>query len=204
MHLTQGSELCTLATRCAGRHAHSPTHHTPCLPTRIPNVLSQVEDEAVIAHAAKRVAATHRLISTSEMIPQLQRRPGMQTWRVMHGGSWYDTFEDLPAEVRALGEGSGSLALTPNPTPNPSPSPNPTCNPILNLNPNLTPNPNLNLNPTLTPSPNPNQVRAQGKMLPTMFPLPPDEMGELGLEHAMRVLPHMQARSEHKGNSQGA
>ena len=33
-------------------------------------------------------------------------------------------------------------------------------------------------------------------MLPTMFPLPPDEMGQLGLEHAMRVLPHMQARSE--------
>eukprot|EP00964_Phaeocystis_antarctica_P036103 scaffold20634_cov41-Phaeocystis_antarctica.AAC.1 len=36
--------------------------------------MNPVEDEAVIAHAAKRVAATHRLISTSEMIPQLQRR----------------------------------------------------------------------------------------------------------------------------------
>ena len=62
-----------------------------------------MEDEAVIAHAAKRVAGTHRLVSTSEMIPQLQRRPGLQTWRVMHGGSWYDTFEDLPAEVHANG-----------------------------------------------------------------------------------------------------
>jgi hypothetical protein len=39
-------------------------------------------------------------------------------------------------------------------------------------------------------------VRAHGKMLPTMFPLAADEMRELGLEHAMRVLPHMQARSE--------
>ena len=29
-------------------------------------------------------------------------------------------------------------------------------------------------------------------MLPTMFPLPAEEMGTLGLEHAMRVLPHMQ------------
>ena len=36
--------------------------------------MNPVEDEAVIAHAAKRVVATHRLISTSEMIPQLQRR----------------------------------------------------------------------------------------------------------------------------------
>ena len=30
-------------------------------------------------------------------------------------------------------------------------------------------------------------------MLPTMFPLPAEEMATLGLEHAMRVLPHMQA-----------
>ena len=59
-----------------------------------------MEDEAVIAHAAKRVAATHRLISTQGMIPQLLRRPGLRSWRVMHAGSWYDRYEDLPAEVR--------------------------------------------------------------------------------------------------------
>ena len=58
-----------------------------------------MEDEAVIAHAAKRVAGTHRLVSTQGMIPQLLRRPGLRSWRVMHGGSWYDRYEDLPAEV---------------------------------------------------------------------------------------------------------
>ena len=59
-----------------------------------------MEDEAVIAHAAKRVAGTHRLISTQGMIPQLRRRPGLQCWRVMHGGCWYERYEDLPAEAR--------------------------------------------------------------------------------------------------------
>ena len=68
------------------------------LPLALP--LYQVEDEAVIAHAAKRVAATHRLISTQGMIPQLLRRPGLRSWRVMHGGTWYERYEDLPAEVR--------------------------------------------------------------------------------------------------------
>ena len=100
----------------------------------------------MIAHAAKRVAGTHRLVSTQGMIPQLRRRPGLRSWRVMHGGTWYERYEDLPAEVRpcyGLGLGcasphqlgrSASLTLLspdlpfsrdliPGPTPTPQPQP---------------------------------------------------------------------------------
>ena len=77
------------------------------LPLALPLPPCQVEDEAVIAHAATRVAGTHRLVSTREMIPQLRRRPGLLSWRVMHGGSWYDRYADLPAEARRCGLGLG-------------------------------------------------------------------------------------------------
>ncbi|RKO87245.1 S-adenosyl-L-methionine-dependent methyltransferase, partial [Blyttiomyces helicus] len=63
-----------------------------------------IENEAVVAAALRHCGGTCaiELVDASKRLPQLERRNGICTWKVMSGnGTWYSSWDDVPAERRA-------------------------------------------------------------------------------------------------------
>ncbi|EPR64022.1 putative tRNA (cytosine(34)-C(5))-methyltransferase [Toxoplasma gondii GAB2-2007-GAL-DOM2] len=55
-----------------------------------------VENEAVVAAALEKTKGAVELVDCSGVLPTLQRRPGLKTWRVYWQKEFYDRFEDVP------------------------------------------------------------------------------------------------------------
>ncbi|KAJ2551676.1 tRNA (cytosine-5-)-methyltransferase ncl1 [Coemansia sp. RSA 1933] len=61
--------------------------------------LNPVENEAVVAHVLDHFEGALRLVDVDSQLPELKRRPGLKTWKVMtRDGNLYDSFADVPPE----------------------------------------------------------------------------------------------------------
>ena len=57
--------------------------------------LNPIENEATVL-SALRDRPQFRLVPSEGFLPELKRRPGLTTWKVMHNsGTWYEKFEDV-------------------------------------------------------------------------------------------------------------
>ncbi|KAL6066432.1 tRNA (cytosine(34)-C(5))-methyltransferase [Balamuthia mandrillaris] len=85
---TRGAEL----LKVGGRMIYSTCSFNP------------VEDEAVVAELLRKSEGALELVDVSEELPQLKRRPGLTTWKVMIKQSgkfyWASRPEELPAQSR--------------------------------------------------------------------------------------------------------
>ncbi len=62
-----------------------------------------IENEAVVAEMLKLANGSVRLVDVSSELPALQRRPGLDAWKVKaKDGNLYDSFESLPEQLRAV------------------------------------------------------------------------------------------------------
>ncbi|KAJ1949661.1 tRNA (cytosine-5-)-methyltransferase ncl1 [Linderina macrospora] len=60
--------------------------------------LNPIENEAVVANVLSHFEGALQLVDVSEQLPELKRRPGLDTWKVMtRDGNLYDRFEEIPA-----------------------------------------------------------------------------------------------------------
>ncbi|PFH33172.1 putative tRNA (cytosine(34)-C(5))-methyltransferase [Besnoitia besnoiti] len=78
--LLRGIKLC----KVGGRIVYSTCSFNP------------VENEAVVAAALEKTKGAVELVDCTEVLPSLQRRPGLNTWRVYWQKEFYDKFEDVP------------------------------------------------------------------------------------------------------------
>ncbi|KAJ1902546.1 tRNA (cytosine-5-)-methyltransferase ncl1 [Coemansia sp. IMI 209127] len=61
--------------------------------------LNPIENEAVIAHVLDHFEGALRLVDVGDQLPELKRRPGLKTWKVMtRDGSLYESFDAVPPE----------------------------------------------------------------------------------------------------------
>ncbi|PNT68316.1 hypothetical protein BRADI_3g38655v3 [Brachypodium distachyon] len=58
--------------------------------------MNPVENEAVVAELLRRSGNSVELLDVSNELPELVRRPGLNTWKVKDGGFWFQTHEDVP------------------------------------------------------------------------------------------------------------
>ncbi|KAL6859067.1 hypothetical protein ACP4OV_018069 [Aristida adscensionis] len=58
--------------------------------------MNPVENEAVIAELLRRSGNSVELLDVSYELPELVRRPGLNTWKVQDTGSWFQTHDDVP------------------------------------------------------------------------------------------------------------
>jgi len=66
--------------------------------------LNPIENEATVL-SALRDRPDFRLVPSEGFLPQLKRRPGITTWKVMHNnGTWYEKFEDItnPKHLKSI------------------------------------------------------------------------------------------------------
>jgi len=67
--------------------------------------LNPIEDEAVIAGVLQRANGALRLVDVGDQLPELKRRSGITSWRVMDkSGQWYDKHEQLPEHLKKFPE----------------------------------------------------------------------------------------------------
>ncbi|KAJ1948559.1 tRNA (cytosine-5-)-methyltransferase ncl1, partial [Linderina pennispora] len=60
--------------------------------------LNPIENEAVVANVLHHFEGALKLVDVSSELPELKRRPGLNTWKVMtRDGQLFDKFEDIPA-----------------------------------------------------------------------------------------------------------
>ncbi|KAI9197252.1 cytosine(34)-C(5)-methyltransferase [Polychytrium aggregatum] len=60
-----------------------------------------VENEAVVAELLRRHKGSLELVDISETLPELKRKPGISTWKILcKDDQFYDKFEDVPKENR--------------------------------------------------------------------------------------------------------
>ncbi|PHJ16214.1 trna (cytosine -c)-methyltransferase [Cystoisospora suis] len=83
--LLRGIKLC----KVGGRIVYSTCSFNP------------IENEAVVAAALARTNGAVELIDCSDFLPALDRRPGIETWRVYWEKEFYDNFEDVPDTSQA-------------------------------------------------------------------------------------------------------
>ncbi|KAJ2382460.1 tRNA (cytosine-5-)-methyltransferase ncl1, partial [Coemansia sp. RSA 2559] len=61
--------------------------------------LNPIENEAVVAHVLDHFEGALRLVDVGDQLPELKRRPGLKTWKVMtRDGSLYGSFGAVPPE----------------------------------------------------------------------------------------------------------
>ncbi|CAL5081888.1 unnamed protein product [Urochloa decumbens] len=58
--------------------------------------MNPVENEAVVAEILRRCGDSVELLDVSNELPELARRPGLNTWKVRDRGSWFGVHEDVP------------------------------------------------------------------------------------------------------------
>ncbi|CAN6204756.1 unnamed protein product [Urochloa humidicola] len=58
--------------------------------------MNPVENEAVVAEILRRCGDSVELLDVSNELPELARRPGLDTWKVRDRGSWFGVHEDVP------------------------------------------------------------------------------------------------------------
>jgi 16S rRNA C967 or C1407 C5-methylase (RsmB/RsmF family) len=67
--------------------------------------LNPIEDEAVIAGVLVKANGALRLVDVGDQLPELKRRSGITSWRVMDkSGQWYDKHEQLPEHLKKFPE----------------------------------------------------------------------------------------------------
>eukprot|EP00271_Cylindrocystis_brebissonii_P018703 TRINITY_DN5426_c0_g2_i1.p1 TRINITY_DN5426_c0_g2~~TRINITY_DN5426_c0_g2_i1.p1 ORF type:complete len:1077 (+),score=238.17 TRINITY_DN5426_c0_g2_i1:140-3370(+) len=54
--------------------------------------LNPVENEAVVAQVLRESGGAMELLETSEMLPELKRRPGLRSWKVKGRSEWYTSY----------------------------------------------------------------------------------------------------------------
>ena len=78
--------------------------------------MNPVENEAVVASAIDRCGGSSKveILDCSSMLPQLRRRPGLKSWKVMDKqGRWWDSWEAVLRQQEDQGvDGLGKLAHT--------------------------------------------------------------------------------------------
>lgn len=55
--------------------------------------LNPLENEAVVAHLLREAKGALRLINVSNELPELIRRPGLTTWKVMDSKKTFDEYD---------------------------------------------------------------------------------------------------------------
>ncbi|KAL6888274.1 hypothetical protein ACP4OV_009300 [Aristida adscensionis] len=58
--------------------------------------MNPVENEAVVSEILRRCGDSVELLDVSSELPELARRPGLNTWKVRDRGSWFGVHEDVP------------------------------------------------------------------------------------------------------------
>lgn len=62
-----------------------------------------MEDESVVAQVLRYFNGNVQLVDVSDQLPELQRRPGISTWKVQEpNGTWFDTYEETERKVRHI------------------------------------------------------------------------------------------------------
>ena len=78
--------------------------------------MNPVENEAVVASAIDRCGGSSKveILDCSSMLPQLKRRPGLKSWKVMDKqGRWWDSWEAVLQQQKEQGiDGLGKLGHT--------------------------------------------------------------------------------------------
>eukprot|EP01127_Copromyxa_protea_P012839 TRINITY_DN3379_c0_g1_i1.p1 TRINITY_DN3379_c0_g1~~TRINITY_DN3379_c0_g1_i1.p1 ORF type:complete len:678 (+),score=195.99 TRINITY_DN3379_c0_g1_i1:14-2047(+) len=62
--------------------------------------MNPIEDEAVVSALLRKFKGELSLVDVSHINPELKRRPGVSSWKVMdRDGNWYEKHEDLPESL---------------------------------------------------------------------------------------------------------
>ncbi|XP_020114632.1 tRNA (cytosine(34)-C(5))-methyltransferase-like isoform X2 [Ananas comosus] len=64
--------------------------------------LNPVENEAVVAEVLRRSRGSVELLDVSNELPELVRRPGLNTWKVRDRGVWLTSYKDVPLYRRSV------------------------------------------------------------------------------------------------------
>ncbi|KAE9610312.1 putative tRNA (cytosine(34)-C(5))-methyltransferase [Lupinus albus] len=64
--------------------------------------MNPIENEAVVAEVLRRCGGSVELVDVSSELPQLIRRPGLKSWKVLDKGTWLVSYKDVPKYRRSV------------------------------------------------------------------------------------------------------